>query len=133
MGEIQENLADASAAPSPDEALTVLVRSAFDTVRARPDFWSLWYQLRAQPDVVTGLGVQVGAWAAVIRSKIEALFAATGAPDPGVRSRLVFAAIDGAAQHYMLDPANYPLDRVGDELIELLARPNPPPHAEASP
>jgi len=131
--EIQEDFADASEAPSPEEALTVLIRSAFDTVRARPDFWSLWYQLRAQPDVVAGLGERVGEWAETILANIEALLTGLGSPDPAVRARLVFATIDGAAQHYVLDPANYPLDRVGDELIELLARPNPPPHAEASP
>ncbi|MBC8138786.1 MAG: hypothetical protein H8F28_23140 [Fibrella sp.] len=32
---------------------------------------------------------------------------------------LLLAAIDGAAQHYLLAPASYPLDEVADRLIDL--------------
>jgi hypothetical protein len=33
----------------------------------------------------------------------------------------LFAAIDGAAQHWVLDPDGYPLDAVGAEIVRLFA------------
>jgi AcrR family transcriptional regulator len=120
LEEVREDLA-AAVAGSPREGLALLVRSAFETLRANPDFWRLSYQLRMQPEVLADLGDQVGAWAGAIRSQIERLLRAAGAPDAPVRARTLFAAIDGAAQHYVLDPERYPLAEVADDLIRLLA------------
>ena len=44
-----------------------------------------------------------------------------GHPDPALGARLLFAAIDGVAQHFALDPENYPLDAVADHLIASIA------------
>jgi AcrR family transcriptional regulator len=120
LEEVREDLVAATVARSPREGLALLVRSAFETLRANPDFWRLSYQLRMQPDVLADLGDQVGAWAEAIRSQIERLLRAAGAADAPVRARSLFAAIDGAAQHYVLDPERYPLGEVADDLIRLL-------------
>jgi AcrR family transcriptional regulator len=117
LEEVREDLAAATSAASPREGLALLVRAAFETLRSSPDFWRLSYQLRMQPEVLADLGGQVAAWSEAIRSQIESLL--RGAPDRGVRARALFAAIDGAAQHYVLEPGSYPLDAVADELIRL--------------
>jgi AcrR family transcriptional regulator len=120
MEEVGDDFRAAARAGSPDEALAVLVRSAFDTLRARPDFWRLSYQLRMQPEVLAELGDRVGEWGELIRSGMEDLFRRAGAPDAHVRARVLFAAIDGTAQHWVLDPDGYPLDAVADALIRFL-------------
>ena len=120
MEEVQRSFVEASRASSPAQALSRLVRSAFESVAANPDFWRLSYQIRMQPEVLADLGEHIGAWSEAILSQIEHLLRWAGSSDASVRARLLFAAIDGAAQHYVLDPDGYPLHRVADELIHLL-------------
>ena len=38
-------------------------------------------------------------------------------PDPAIEAQLLFAQIDGMCQHYVLDPAHYPLERLIERLI----------------
>jgi AcrR family transcriptional regulator len=120
MEEVGDDFRAAARAGAPEDALAVLVRSAFETLRARPDFWRLSYQVRMQPEVLAELGDRVGEWAEVIRSGMENVFRLAGAPDAPVRARVLFAAIDGAAQHWVLDAEEYPLDAVANALIRLL-------------
>jgi AcrR family transcriptional regulator len=132
MEEVRADL-DVAGAGSPEEGLALLIRSAFDTLRANPDFWRLSYGVRMQPEVLADLGAEVAAWSHAIVDRIEALLRQAGAGDPGARARVVFAAIDGAAQHWVLDPDGYPLDRVAEEMIRLLplaASPSPRPPTE---
>jgi AcrR family transcriptional regulator len=121
MAQVQEGFVAAATVAEPAQALAALIHSAFATVRDNAAFWRLTYQIRMQPEVVTGLGDQVGAWSEAIRSRIEDLLQGAGTPAAPLRARLLFAAIDGAAQHYVLDPVGYPLDEVAEELIALFA------------
>ena len=43
-------------------------------------------------------------------------------PDAPIEARLLFAQIDGLCQHYVLDPARYPLERVIERLDRALCR-----------
>lgn len=117
--EVDETFAAAEAA-APSESLMVLVRAAFETVRRNRQFWKLSYQLRMQADVLADIGPEIAARGAAIRSRIEELLVQTGARDASLRATLLFAAIDGVAQHYVLDPEHYPLDAVTEDLILLL-------------
>lgn len=125
MDDVQATFASAEVAATPVDALASLVRAAFDTVRAHEDFWTLSYQVRMQAEVVADLGAELTGWTAQIVDRIEALYEAAGASDAAARARLLFAAIDGAAQHWVLDRDGYPLDEVGDEIVRLLV-PRPP-------
>ncbi|MFN7144875.1 MAG: hypothetical protein ACK4YP_13955, partial [Myxococcota bacterium] len=61
---------------------------------------------------VTGLAERIAAQSALLGAAFEALLTEIGRPDPAVEARLLFAAVDGMFQHYVLDPAHYPLDAV---------------------
>lgn len=102
---------------SPTRGLDRLVRTAFDTVADHQDFWRLSYQIRMQEAVSAALGGELAGWAEAIRSRVEALLREAGHTDPVPASRALFAAIDGAAQHFVLDPAAYPLDSVANSLV----------------
>lgn len=103
----------------PEESVPTLIRAAFAAVQGNAVFWRLTYQLRMQGHTITLLGGVFREWADSVRARIEALLRADGVPDPAVRARVLFAAIDGAAQHWVLDPDGYPLDQVADALAEL--------------
>ncbi|GJG89144.1 TetR family transcriptional regulator [Gemmatimonadetes bacterium T265] len=130
MADVQVSFAAAAVDAPPAERLARLVRSAFDTVRAHLPFWQLVYGVRQQPDVIAALGPALAVWTNGIQSTLEGHLRDTHCPDPAVAARLLFAAIDGVAQHFALDPTNYPLDVVAERLVAVLGTASPPPRPE---
>lgn len=119
MADVQASFSAADIDAPAGERLARLVRSAFAIVREHLPFWQLVYGVRHQPDVVAALGPELQAWTAGIVATLEGHLRDAGRPDPAIDARLLFATIDGAAQHFALDPGGYPLDQVADRLIEM--------------
>lgn len=117
MADVQASFALAAEGGTPGEQLERLVLGAFALVRRNLPFWRLTYQLRLQAGVLESLDAQVRAWTGMILQQLEALLRAVGGAAPATEARVLFAAIDGAAQHYALDPQAYPLDDVGRALV----------------
>ena len=107
----------AAEAGAPGEQIERLVRASFAIVRANLPFWRISYAVRAQPAVLAGLGGALPAWIASIRQTVERYARQAGAPNPAVAGAILFALIDGAAQHYALEPDSYPLDAVQEEIV----------------
>jgi AcrR family transcriptional regulator len=117
MSDVGESFERAERGASPEVRIERLVRAAFEIVADHLPFWRLTYQLRLQPGVMSGLAAEVRAWSEAIRARLEPLLRATGAPRPESEARLLFAAIDGVAQHYAMDPDGYPIDEVAGVLV----------------
>ena len=94
-----------------------LIRVAFATIRRKRTFWKLIYGVRMQGAVVASLGDVYIAGSAEIRATIERYCRTAGLPRPEIEGAILFALIDGVAQHYVLDPENYPLDAVTETLV----------------
>ena len=41
-----------------------------------------------------------------------------GVEQPELEAALLFALIDGASQHYVLEPSRYPLDALAERIIQ---------------
>jgi hypothetical protein len=108
--------------PIPKRTLRIdcpaLLRSAGAIVPRHRHFWAVWYGLRMQPEVLKSLGPSVLEFTAAIVRTLERYLADIGWPDAAIEARLLFAQIDGLCQHYVLDPARYPLHRVIERLVE---------------
>lgn len=117
--EVDRTFREAEAA-APSESLAVLIGAALAAVRSNPTFWRLSYQIRMQAEVLADVGPELVERASSIRSRIEELLEASGVGDAAARASLVFGAIDGVAQHYVLDPEGYPLDEVASEMVRRL-------------
>lgn len=117
MRDVNASFARAARAATPRKAIEELVRSAFEIVRDHREFWQLSYQLRMQSQVLTGLAPESRLSSDEIRAQIERLLRSAGVDDAAVEARVLFAAIDGAAQHYVLDPKRYPLDDVAAAIV----------------
>ena len=122
MRDVQASFASAEAAKTPSERIERLVRSAFEILDANRDFWRTSYGVRMQPAVVAGLGKRLRTWTMTIQSTLARYLADAGSRQPEVDAALLFALIDGASQHYVLDPKGYPLDEVADGIISLFTR-----------
>lgn len=117
-------------AEGPRAGLDRLVRTAFAAVARDMDFWRLSYQLRMQKDVDHALKGMGAERAEGIRGRLEELLRAACHPDPAPASRALFAAVDGAAQHFVLDPDHYPLDPVAVAIVDAFVG---PPSSTAAP
>jgi len=93
-----------------------IIRAALTLVQRRRDFWRLSYGVRMQPAVLSALGGELPDWTGTIRATLERALLASGAAQPQVEAAILFATIDGVAQHYVLDPDNYPLAAVTEAL-----------------
>lgn len=116
-GLVMEAFGRAAAVPEPRARLGALVRVSAQLVREHEDFWRVSYGVRFQHAVIGGLGVGIAAQSALYHGLFTALLSEIGRPDPDVEARLLFGALDGVFQHYVLDPQRYPLDAVVEALI----------------
>ena len=121
MRDVEASFARAERA-EPGARTAALVRAAFDVLQQNRLFWRLSYGVRMQSAVLAGLGGRLRAWTATIRDTLERYLRDDGFARPELEAAVLFALIDGVAQHYLLDSAGYPLDEVLSLLLERYAR-----------
>jgi hypothetical protein len=110
-----------------------VIRRSLEIVRERREFWQLSYMVRHQPRTVEVLGGELTAWTAAVRSQLETLLREIGHRDAPALSRVLFGAIDGVAQHYVLNPDAYPLETTAECLARhFCQRPTEPAQASAA-
>ncbi|WP_437563786.1 TetR/AcrR family transcriptional regulator [Sorangium sp. So ce542] len=116
-GLVMEAFARAAAVPEPRARLGALVGVSARLVREHEQFWRVSYGVRFQHAVVAGLAEGIAAQSALYLRLFTSLLTEIGRPEPELEARLLFAALDGVFQHYVLDPASYPLDAVIERLV----------------
>lgn len=108
---------EAAAVPQPRARLAALLQASARLVRENLDFWRVSYGVRFQGSVLEGVAsgreLQSAAWL----SSFAELLGQLGHPAPEIGARLLFATLDGVFQHYVLDPEQYPLDSVLDQVL----------------
>lgn len=124
MRDVTSSFAYADEAKDPRDRIARLVHGAFAIVSKNRDFWQLSYGVRMQPAVVASLGRRLQAWAATIHTTLARYLKAAGSRRPALDAALLFALIDGVSQHYVLDPREYPLDKIADLITALVTPAN---------
>jgi AcrR family transcriptional regulator len=132
LQDVYSSFAAAEAGDPGQQPVERIIRAAFATLRERLDFWRLSYGVRMQHGVIAALGEELQDWTGTIRVTLERALRESGAPQPELQAAILFATIDGVAQHFVLDPSGYPLDAVIEALVAQYAapatrRPSPQP------
>jgi AcrR family transcriptional regulator len=122
MADVLASFAEADAAPTPQDRIEALVRGSVRVVRGNLAFWRLSYGTRMQRAVLDALGDAVPAWTGQIHATLARYFREAGAAHPETEAAILFALIDGVAQHFVLDPDRYPVDVVADRIIAAYRR-----------
>jgi AcrR family transcriptional regulator len=117
MADVRESFVRAEEGMDPQLQLERLIRAAFAIIQRKRAFWKLIYGVRMQSAVVASLGDVLISGSTEIRTTIERYCRAAGLPQPEIEGAILFALIDGVAQHYVLDPENYPLKAVTEALV----------------
>ena len=118
LADVQATFAAADREGEARDRLPALLRSALDIVPRHRHFWAVWYGLRMQQDVLKTLGPSVFEFTKAIVRTLEKYLEDIEWPEAAIEAQLLFAQIDGLCQHYVLDPAHYPLEQVIERLVE---------------
>lgn len=102
---------------APNERLAALLRAMFDLLAGDESFWSLFYMLRTQPAIMHVLRNDFLTWTARLRDLFIDELSQAGHADPVLDALLLYSLVEGTIQQYLLDPDNYPLERVVAEII----------------
>src|SRR5687767_4239457 len=108
--DVAEALAPSTDTCTPEQQLELFIRRSFWILAEHLDFWKLSYLLRFDPRAIELLGPDIHVWMIQVRGQLEAMLRANGHDDADSLAYVLFAAIDGVAQHYALDPGRYALD-----------------------
>ncbi|NJM08528.1 alpha/beta fold hydrolase [Candidatus Gracilibacteria bacterium] len=117
MTDVRESFALAEGDTASNSTVAGVIRAALTLVARKRDFWRLSYGSRMQPALLTVLGDDLFAWTQEIRNTLERYFRTSGAAQPEIEAAILFALIDGVAQHYVLDPEHYPLAEVTETIV----------------
>lgn len=101
----------------PQKQLERFVRVSLDTVRAQRDIWTVMYRLRQDASALLPVQEEMDALVEVIEARLTSLMVKLGSEEPVLDASLLFASIDGTAQHYVRAPHEYPLDDVADRIV----------------
>jgi hypothetical protein len=74
-----------------------------------------------QAPVLSDLGDGLQRWTETITRTLRGYLQEDGFDEPKLEARVLFALIDGVAQHYVLDPAGYPLEEVVERIVSWYA------------
>lgn len=116
---------------APEEKLEALIRGSFALVARDRDFWKVSYGVRMQSAVLTDLGPSLGVWTESVRLGLAAILTEAGVAEPEVEARILFALIDGIAQHLVLEPG-YPIEAVTAVLLRRYFPSSSPPPSKKS-
>lgn len=117
MNDVRAAFAQAAATSIPQQAIEQLLRSSFSILDSHRDFWRLSYSVRMQPTVLEVIGDVIHEWTTMITATLEAHLHALHVADAPIEAVMLFAQIDGIAQHYVLDPNHFPLKAVITKLV----------------
>ncbi|WP_207430430.1 TetR/AcrR family transcriptional regulator [Sabulibacter ruber] len=87
------------------------IRTTFQVLEQNKNFWRLYHSLRLQSEILKELEKEVEQENQLVLQLLTQNLAAAGSTSPSAEAVLMFATIDGIAQHYLMLP-NYPLQDV---------------------
>lgn len=121
MEDVVEEMMQRLALPE-DETFTPeefrhFIEVSFQTVTKDPAFWKLYFAIFLQPDVLPIVMESLMKHAYPVMIRLTNYFASKGHAEPEVFMRYFAAVMDGMQFHAMMDPENFPVEKVKELLI----------------
>lgn len=112
--------------PNKDGILTkkefvFFIKSSVMIVKSQMNFWKLYFSLMAQPQVLMTLGEDFMSSFDSYFKILADYFNNQGFKDGYTEVRFFVAMLDGVVLHYILDPENFPYEKVVDRIINIYA------------
>lgn len=100
------------------EHIVKMISTGIDLVVKDPKFWKLYFTVFLQPDVYAMVIDKMMNMSALYMKAMEKYFKEKGEKDPSAMTRLFAAIMDGVQLHIMIDPKNFPAEKVKKILIK---------------
>lgn len=103
--------------------LELLINNSFEYAKSRQEEWRLYMRIMFQPDIVTtGMGMTTEVMAELFAT-FEKIFRKIGFKNAAVEAKIFSATIDGLMLYYLIDPDNFPIDKVKRLLMKKYSKP----------
>jgi AcrR family transcriptional regulator len=104
------------------EELEYFINQTFETLRANTKYWKLYFAIILQPSVLKMFETDFLNAIAPIFKMLEEYFRRKGYENPELESKLFGAILDGLSFNYVIDPSNFPLEKIKQNLIDRYIR-----------
>ena len=82
-------------------------------------FWTLYFNLFLQPQVLKLVEKRVSVIIHGYMKMLTSYFDSAGYADPEIEALMLGAILDGIGFHLMIDPENFPIEKVKNKLIKM--------------
>jgi AcrR family transcriptional regulator len=103
-----------------DDEARFFIEEMFNILQANFKYWRLYFTVMLQPKVLQLMGNNLLEFMEPFFTTLVGFFTRKGYEDPMTEVRLVLALIDGVCFHYILDPENFPIEKIKQLLIKRL-------------
>lgn len=117
MGQLDLNLGE----PLIKETFIQVIEKSVDEVVKNPQRWKLYMSLSFQPDVTPILMAQMMPKIQPFMVAVNNYFIGKGYEDPMTMMRYYSAVLDGVQMHILMDPENFPVEKVKQMMINQFA------------
>ncbi|MDB4655368.1 TetR/AcrR family transcriptional regulator [Flavobacteriales bacterium] len=117
MGQLDLNLGERL---TKDSFIQVIEKSVDEVVK-NPQRWKLYMSLSFQPDVTPILMAQMMPKIQPFMIAVNNYFMGKGYEDPMTMMRYYSAVLDGVQMHILMDPENFPVEKVKQMMIDQFA------------
>lgn len=123
MEEILQYFDFSDETPLTDESITDWIKKSLYIVKDDVKRWRFYTSLSMQPDVTPIFMEMATNEIQRFMERFVAYFSSKGVEDPVTYMRYCTAIVDGIQLHVMLDPENFPIEKVESILIKQITNP----------
>jgi len=106
------------------EEMEYFIRQSFKMIKENPEFWKLYFMLAFQPNVMKLVEEKFMDMIQPMIERTNEFFRREGYENPEVWTRYLGAILDGISLNYVVDPDNFPLDKIENLVIQQICGTN---------
>jgi len=107
--------------PLTQDSFIQVIEKSVDEVVKNPERWKLYMSLSFQPDVMPILMEKMMPKIQPFMVAVNNYFISKGHEDPMTMMRYYSAVLDGVQMHILMDPENFPVEKVKQMMIDQFA------------
>ena len=97
--------------------LEYYIHDIFDKLKGNPEFWKLYFSISLQPAIYDLVKEKITELLNPLYEMAINYFDRQGFDNPQTETMIFAALLDGIGFHFIMDPENYPIDKVKQTLI----------------
>jgi AcrR family transcriptional regulator len=90
----------------------------FEILKSNPEFWKLYFSISLQPAIYELVHEKIEELYKPLFHMVSSYFYKIGVPDPETETMIFAALLDGIGFHFIMEPDNYPIEKVKKTLMD---------------